>query len=83
MVDRNISYADETRTRLSSAVKVNANTEEPQLRLQGGYLFHRVKASVKVKVVCFHCGKTGHMRRDCFGYEEQCRKKVNTASTRT
>jgi hypothetical protein len=82
VVDRNIAYADRTRTIPSTAVTVGAVESQAQLRdsrptsSQSSRVFKQGKP-----IVCFYCRKPGHTQKRCFLRLDRCRKSDRRDAT--
>jgi hypothetical protein len=83
VVDRNIAYADCTRT---SCTAVCSRAVQPRYTTSASeYSQKRVnKTPVPGKqIVCFSCGKPGHVQKNYFQHSERRRKVVRSAMTQS
>ena len=66
-VDRNITFADNTRKASAAPPAANAGSQRHQRPFNKQQQFTVNKSSKSGnQVVCFHCGKPGHIQSNCF-----------------
>jgi 16S rRNA G966 N2-methylase RsmD len=84
VVDRNIMHADQTRQ-----PSLSMGTAKAVETASTSFVSSHPRSPASTKpirgkpVVCFYCGKTGHIQRNCFARQAQKRKQVGVAVTRS
>ena len=83
VVDRNLAYTEQTRKGSTQVVRANAvDTGSTGPAFRAGRAVSKRGASGNV-VICFRCGKPGHIQRDCVIHSERRRRQGPRPGTRS
>ena len=82
VVDRNVTYADSTRANRSVAVKPSETRLTTATVMQSQPRVNKSHTSGK-QIICFSCGKPGHIQRNCYVRSAHRRNQARCSVTRT